>query len=312
MNQDPAKKRFPASPASMFGMVSSDIIEDVLVDLAKENEQSLANLSEYAGSFKDPRVIEIIFLLSEYWGQDSSTKYQAVEILDRFMILHVEEVYKSSAEYRNIMERSQAEPWNSLKIRLCDTFMLHLASCVLIASKLYFHCHIVDYNIALKFFGSAGYAYTKAELLRSELTVLRTLDFRVNLLSPFSYVEMLLEVLGHNNCSLSLKSLREMCIMILDLVYLVRNIIYDMILKTSTDLQSPTALQRIKFLPVKEDQMLLAASVISAGAFILGHDSWNQVLDHLHCITGITVNSLFDMSSAILKHSIGTAMLPKH
>ncbi|KAE8575737.1 hypothetical protein XENTR_v10003926 [Xenopus tropicalis] len=277
MNEDPAKKRFPSSPAYMFGVVSSDIIEDVLVALAKENEQSLANLSENAGSFKDPRVVEIIFLLSEYWGQDSSTKYQAVEILDRFMILHVEDVFKTSAEYKNIMDRSQAEPWSSLKIRLCDTFMLHLASCVQIASKLYFHCHIVNYNTILKFLGSAGYTYTKAELLASELTVLKTLHFHVNLLSPFSYVEMLLEVLGHNGCSLSLRPLREMCIMILDLVYLVKNAIYDMVLKASIDLQSPTALQRIKFVPVKEDQMLLAASVISVGVFILGHDSWNQV-----------------------------------
>ncbi|MEE6508409.1 hypothetical protein FKM82_020878, partial [Ascaphus truei] len=272
-----AKARVPAPPGTIFGVLSSDILEDVLIDLAKENEQCLSHLSEYAGCFKDPKIIELVFLLAELWCQDSSTKYQAVEILDRFMISHVEKLYSSTAESRKNTETAPAKTWSSLKADLCDTFMLRLASCIQIASKLHFHCHVVDNNTVLQFLKSAGYKYLKEELLRSELTVLKTLEFRMNLASPFTYVEMLLEVLGHNGCSVSLKDLRDMSVKVLDLVYLLKNPIYDMLLKATVELSTPSDLQRAKFVSVKEDQMLLASGVIVTSAFILNQVSWNQV-----------------------------------
>ncbi|KAM4622255.1 cyclin N-terminal domain-containing protein 1 [Discoglossus pictus] len=301
--------RVPETPGTLFGVVPSSILEDVLIDLARENEKGLANLSELAGCFKDAKVIELVFLLSELWCQDSSTKYQAVEILDRFMISHIEETYKSSVEAEQCADTSQCETWSALKSKLCDTFMLRLASCVQIASKLYFHCHIINTNTVLHFLKSKGYTYSKEEILRSELTVLKTLNFRINLLSPFTYVEMLLEVLGHNGSSVSLEELRDMCVKVLDLVYLLRNPIYDLLLKASVDLSTPNDLQRTMFVSVKEDQMLLGAGVIAASAFIICQESWNQVMDQLHCISGITVSSIYDISSAILTHCVGATNL---
>ncbi|XP_053573972.1 cyclin N-terminal domain-containing protein 1 [Bombina bombina] len=298
-------------PGAVYGVVSTDILEDILVDLAKENEERLANLSEYAGSFKHQKVIELVFLLSELWCQDSSTKYQAVEILDRFMILHIEEMYNSTAESKKEVEASHCRTWNSIKSSLCDTFMLRIVSCVQIASKLYFHCHIINNNAVLQFLKSAGCTYNKVEVLESELTVLKTLKFRINHLSPFTYVEMLLEVLGHNGSTVSLKDFRDMCIKVMDLVYLLRNPIYDMLLKASVDLSTPSDLQRTKFVSVKEDQMLLATGVIATSAYILIQGSWNEVLDHLQCITGITVSSTFEISSVILKQCVGVTDLIK-
>ncbi|KAM8945595.1 cyclin N-terminal domain-containing protein 1 [Pelodytes ibericus] len=295
-----------STPGTVFGVASSDILEDILVYLAKENEQGLKDILEYTGCFKDQKIVELVFLLSEFWSQDSAIKYQAVEILDRFMILHVDELYNSSVEGRKITDASHAKTWNSITSSLCDMFVLHLVSCIQIASKLYFHCHIINNNTVLQFLKSAGYKYSKGDLLKSELTVLRTLHFRVNLLSPFNYIELLLEVLGHNGCSLSLDHLYGMCLMVLDLVYLLRNPIYDMLLKESIYLSTPTRLQRSKFVSVKEDQMLLATGVICVSAYIISQDSWNQVLDNLNYITGIRVNSMFEISSSILKHCVGT------
>ncbi|XP_075701593.1 cyclin N-terminal domain-containing protein 1 isoform X2 [Rhinoderma darwinii] len=313
MNQLPPKsKRASQLPGTMFGIAPFDVIEDILIGLANDNEHTLDHLSEHAGLFKQPKVIELVFLLSEHWDQDNSTKYQTVELLDRFMILHVEELYKSSAEGLNVMESSQVKRWSSVKAGLCDMFMLHLVSCTQITSKLHFHNNIVNNHMSLQFLRSAGYSYKREDLLRSELTVLKTLHFRVNIHSPFTYVETLLEVLGHNGCSLRLKEVHEMCVMVLDLVYLLRTPIYEAVLKVSVDLSTPTSLQRSKFLSVKEDQMLLSTGIISASTFIINQDSWNQVMEHLSNITGITVNSVFDMCSAILKHCVGDTALFSH
>ncbi|XP_073428396.1 cyclin N-terminal domain-containing protein 1 isoform X2 [Dendrobates tinctorius] len=304
MNQIPhGSNRGTLSPGPVFGIAPSDVIEDILIGLANDNELSLDRLSEHAGSFKQPKVIELVFLLSKHWGQDNSTKYQAVELLDRFMIFHVEELYKS---------RSLNRRWDSIKANLCDMFMLHLVSCIQITSKLHFHYNIINNHMVLQFLRSADYSYKKEDVLRSELTVLKTLNFQINLHSPFTYVEMLLEVLGHNGCSLQLKDMHEICGMVLDLVYLLRTPMYDAVLKASMDLSTPSSLQRNKFLPVKEDQMLLGTGVISASTFIIHPDSWNQVLEHLSNITGISVTSVFDMCSAILKHCVGDAAVFSH
>ncbi|KAG9474249.1 hypothetical protein GDO78_004518, partial [Eleutherodactylus coqui] len=222
-------------------------------------------------------ITELIFLLSEHWGQDNSTKYQAVELLDRFMILRVEELYKSSAEGLRVKESSEVKSWASIKASLCDVFMLHLASCVQITSKLHCHNNIINNHMVLQFLRSAGYSYTKEDPLRSELTVLKTLNFRINIHSPYAYVEMLLEVLEHNGCSLRLKDVHSMCAMVMDLVYLLRTPMYEAVLKASVDLSTPTSLQRSKFLAVKEDQMLLGTGVIAASTFIINKDCWNQV-----------------------------------
>ncbi|XP_069098121.1 cyclin N-terminal domain-containing protein 1 [Pleurodeles waltl] len=302
----------PESPGTVFGAVSTDMLEDVLLDLAKQNDRYLKGLSEHAGIFKEPKVVEFVFLLAELWGIDNSARYQAVELLDRFMIKHTEEEYKNSAESRKKSQQTEKERWSSIKSHLCETFVLRLVSCVQIASKLTFHCNMVNNKAALKFIQSLGFSYKKEEILQSELTVLKTLKFQINVCTPFSFVEMLLEVLGHNGCLLPLKELHETCLKLLDLVYLLRSSIYETLLRQSVDNYSPSDLHREKFLSVKEDFMLLAVGIIAASAFILNYECWNQVLEQLSCITGIANESIGELSAVILRHSIGATTPVKH
>ncbi|XP_069490273.1 cyclin N-terminal domain-containing protein 1 [Ambystoma mexicanum] len=300
------------SPGTVFGAVSTDILEDILLDLAKQNEQYLKDLSEHAGCFKEPKIVEFVFLLAELWGIDDSARYQAVEILDRYMIINTEEKYKNSITPREGNERAEVDSWSIIKTQLCETFVLRLVSCVQIASKLAFHCNMINNNTALKFMQSLGYSYKKEELLQSELTVLKALQFQMNVCSPFSFVEMLLEVLGHNGCLLPMKNLHAICLKILDLVYLLRNSIYETLLRRAVDGSSPNTQQRDTFLYVKEDVMLLAVGIIAASAFILNYECWTQVLEQLSSITGIAVESIGEFSTVILNHSIGATSPAKH
>lgn len=62
----------------------------------------------------------------------------------------------------------------------------------------YFPLKVVNSDTALEFLQSLKYSYTKQELLESELAVLKTLRFQINVSTPLAYVELLLEVLGKN------------------------------------------------------------------------------------------------------------------
>ncbi|XP_032841784.2 cyclin N-terminal domain-containing protein 1-like isoform X2 [Tyto alba] len=293
----------------VFGGVAPEIIEDALIRLATENERHLSELPGRAGFFKETRIVEFIFLLSEKWHLDHSARYQAVELLERFMIKQVEQICKSS---RGNHEQGQGSSWSSLSNQIYDTFVLRLVSCVQLASKVSLHYNIVNSDMALKFLQSLKYCYTKQELLESELAVLKTLHFQINVSTPLAYVELLLEVLGHNGCLLPAKPLHQMCMQLLDFSYLTRDTIYNTLLKIAIENSTPSKLQVAKFLTVKEDFMLLAVGIISTSVFVLNPEHWKQVVEHLNSITGITSQSILELSYAVLKHIIGSTTPKQH
>ncbi|NXS13500.1 CNTD1 protein, partial [Neodrepanis coruscans] len=163
------------------------------IHLATENEQQLSELPEHPGYFKEPRIVEFIFLLSEMWHLDQSTRYQAVELLERFMLKQVEQMCEPCSG-----AQGRGRSWSSVREQTVGTFVLRLVSCVQLASKLSLHYTRVTSDTALKFLQSLKYSYTKQELLESELAVLNTLHFHINMSTPLAYVELLLEVLGEN------------------------------------------------------------------------------------------------------------------
>ncbi|XP_019406015.1 PREDICTED: cyclin N-terminal domain-containing protein 1 isoform X2 [Crocodylus porosus] len=315
---------FGRLPGLAFGAAAPELLEAALLRLAADNERRLRELPAAAGCFREPRATgqqrlrprpcltlplarrallsaprpsppagtpsallsaELIFLLAEKWRLDLPARYQAAEIFNRFMIKQVQEMYNSTKEPGESSEQENSHSWNSLKAQMHDTFMLRLASCIQLASKLSFHYSIVNNNTVLKFLQSLDYSFTKQELLESELAVLKGLHFQINVPTPLAYVELLLEVLGHNGCLLSLKQLHEMCVHLLDLTYLMRDVIYNTLLKTSIENSTPNELQIAKFLSVKEDFMLLAAGIIGTSAFILNPEHWNQFSQSQH-VTG--------------------------
>ncbi|MGH0166431.1 UNVERIFIED_CONTAM: hypothetical protein FKN15_050791 [Acipenser sinensis] len=196
--------------------------------------------------------------------------------------------------------------YGSVLIKLSDKFMLLVFSCVQLASKLALHCRIVDNSTAVKFLQSLGYSYNKETLLESELKILKTLNFYINIPNPLTYVETLLEVLGYNDSDVPIKYLHKISQLVLQFVYLQRNPIYHNLLVATIENSVPSEVQRVKFLSVKEDSMLLAVSVIAVSAFILNYTTWDQVLEELRCITGINGESISDFSHIILKEIMGT------
>ncbi|NXH11932.1 CNTD1 protein, partial [Bucco capensis] len=277
------------------------------IHLAMENEQHLSQLSAQAGCFKETQIVEFVFLLSEKWHLDHLVRYRAVELLERYMIKQVEQICKLPREKAGSHEQRQGSSRSSLKEQIHNTFILRLVSCVQLASKLSFHYNIVNSDTALKFLHSLKYSYTKQELLESELAVFKALHFQINMSTPLAYVELLLEVLGHNGCQLPAEPLHQVCLQLLDFSYLTRNLIYSTLLEIAIQSSTPSKLQVAKFLTVKEDCMLLAVGIISTSVFILSPGCWRQAVEHLSSITGITWQSISEFSYTLLKHITGSS-----
>ncbi|XP_047562420.1 cyclin N-terminal domain-containing protein 1 isoform X2 [Lutra lutra] len=287
----PVRSRLASLSDFQFGAVATETIEDALLHLAQQNEQAVQEAAGRTGSFRETRIVEFVFLLSEQWCLEKSVSYQAVEILERFMVKQAENMYRQATV--QLSEKKEPQNWKALKEQLSSKFILRLVSCVQLASKLSFH------------YKALGYVHSKEELLESELDVLKSLNFQINLPTPLAYVEMLLEVLGYNGCLVPATQLHTTCLTLLDLVYLLHEPIYESLLRASIENSVPSQLQGEKFVSVKEDFMLLAVGIIAASAFIQNHECWSQVVGHLHSITGIALESIAELSYAILTHSVG-------
>ncbi|EGW08061.1 cyclin N-terminal domain-containing protein 1 [Cricetulus griseus] len=302
--EGPLKPRPANSSDFQFGAVATETIENALLHLAQQNERAVKAAAGRMGSFRETRIVEFVFLLSEQWCLEKSVSYQAVEILERFMVKQAENIcQQATIQQRN---KTELQNWRALKEQLFNKFILRLVSCVQLASKLSFHYKIVSNITVLNFLQALGYICTKEELLESELDVLKSLNFQINLPTPLAYVEMLLEVLGYNGCLVPATQLHATCLTLLDLVYLLHEPIYESLLRASIENSTPSQLQGEKFISVKEDFMLLAVGIIAASAFIQNHDCWSQVVGHLQSITGIASESIAEFSYAILTHSVGT------
>nr|XP_040032472.1 cyclin N-terminal domain-containing protein 1 [Gasterosteus aculeatus aculeatus] len=289
-----------------FGEASSDLLTAFLVNLNNKNKDNLNSLSKCSGEFKDKRLMEFIFLITQELKLDPLVGYHAIELLQRFMVRYLTDLLSTpSPEGAAAAEPRSSE--DAVFDEVKDKFHLIIFSCVRLASKLLLHSQIIDNNTAVGFLHSVGHTVSKQTLLESELMVLKGLEFKLNTPNPLTYVEILLEVLGHNEPSIPVQRLHPVCCHILQFVSLQRAAVYHSLLVTTTQCVSPSAEQREKFVTVTEDCMLLGVCVIAVATFILSVKNWEQVVGELSHITGISTSSISDFAHAALTHIVGTS-----
>ncbi|XP_062383019.1 cyclin N-terminal domain-containing protein 1 isoform X2 [Sardina pilchardus] len=285
-----------------FGEATFEILSDFLTNINNKNRLNLESLSANCGHFKKKELVEYIFLLCKEFKLDPLVGYHAVEILERFMIKHIEDLLSvptaQGASAGGGDENMEELVFQSIRPK----FSLIILSCVQLASKLSLHCKIVDNNIAMRFLQSAGYSITKDTLMSSELVVLKTLNFNLSATNPLTYVETLLEVLSHNECSMALEDMHHVCKAVLQFTFLQRTSIYQALLTVVTRGTVRPQEHREKFVAVTEDCMLLGVGVVAAAAFILDFSTWEQVVQELSLITGISIQSTMEFAYVILMH----------
>ncbi|KAF3704185.1 Cyclin N-terminal domain-containing protein 1 [Channa argus] len=286
-----------------FREASVDLLKDFLVNLNKTNKDNIKSLSKCSGNFKEKRLTEYIFLMTQELRLDTLAGYHAVELLQRFMVKHLTDLFATPTPQGAAADPPQKYE-DAIFDKLKEKFPLIVFSCVQLASKLSLHSRIINNSTAVHFLDSVGYCVSKQTLLETELMILKGLEFKLNVPNPLTYVEILLEVLGHNEPSIPVEHLYDLCHHVLQFVSLERTIIYDALLKTTTQCVNPSREQREKFVTVTEDSMLLGVGIIAVAAFILYVGKWEQIVGELSHITGISKRSISDFSQVTMMHIV--------
>ncbi|XP_051968327.1 cyclin N-terminal domain-containing protein 1-like [Xyrauchen texanus] len=294
----------PPSEKRKFGEVSFDILTDALNDLNKRNKFNIENVSDICGSLKDRRIVESVFLLCDELGLDPVVGYNAIELLERCMAKHLEDLilYQKSQATQDPSCGDKGNYEDLIFQTLKEKFFLFILSSVQIASKLDLHSNLVNNNTAMRWLQAVSYPCSKEKLLDTEIFILKTLNFDLNVPNPLMYVDTLLEVLGHNDPTAPVAHLHHLCIYVLQFIYLQREPIYHSLLISATGCPSPTHEQRAKFVSVTEDFMLLGVGVIAVAAFIHHISTWEKVVQELTGITGISGQSIMEFAYVTLMH----------
>ncbi|XP_026079115.1 cyclin N-terminal domain-containing protein 1 [Carassius auratus] len=291
--------RKPMNPR--FGEVSLDILTDILSNLNYRNKSNLEKVSDCCGCLKERRIVECVFHLCEELGLNPAVGYHAIEILERFMAKYIEHLIRSQKG-----QGASSEDTGKIEELIFQTLkkksFLSVLSSVQIASKLDLYSNVVNNDIAMRFLQAVGYPSSKEQLLDSEILVLKTLNFDLNVPNPLTYVETLLEVLGHNDAAVPVAQLHHLCVRVLQFIYLQRETIYNSLLRSATGCSSPSLEQRAKFVCVTEDFMLLGVGVIAVSAFIHHVSTWEKVVEELSGITGISGQSIMEFAYVTLTH----------
>ncbi|XP_041478240.1 cyclin N-terminal domain-containing protein 1-like [Lytechinus variegatus] len=298
---------FGTPPEPVFNMkgccLSVNLLEELLFTQATANDRQIRRASAEYGLFKCGPLVECIFIICEQMKQPPETRYIAAELFDRFMRAHIPNLKEKVKESHIAPKRrkiSLQDEWKHTLRKLCKQLLPFMVSCVQIASKLCSHYSIVTCRRCAELLQDKGHRYQTSKVLTSELLVMKTLDYKLHVSSPLSYIETLLEIMGYNDPDTPVKLLHDTCLKILDVVYIKRKLVYSRLLQLAIGDSPVNSQTRSKFAPVENDCMLLATANIGAASYFIDMNSTQMINSHLARITHIPVDDIIDFSSTII------------
>lgn len=277
--------------------ISPEILQEWLITLALLNSQNVDSSPQHEGLFKSGRSAEFVFLTCERLKLSAEAQFTAVELFDRFMLKHVNDLYSHVLKSRS---KRKLKDWNLILGRIKNQVTLRLVSCCQIASKLTSHYRVVTISKARRFLNEGGHHYTQDSILHSELRILKTLNFRVTDPSTLVYIETILEILGHNEPETEIKVYYDISLQVLKVVYLKFSQIYKNLFQITVQHQTPSQEEVRSLCQVKSDKFLLAVSVIAAAVYITDFQS-EKVIQCLHDITKIPLEDIVDFATIIMQ-----------
>ena len=294
-----ARQFFASPPEPLFNEkllgMKPELLDYNLQMLAKENEKNVLSMDdECKGIFKSGNRAIYMFLLCKHFKLGYEEQNVAVELFSRFMSSHIVELMQ---HVHDTKKTDNPIEWCHVEERVKHQITLRAVTCAQLASKVSSHYTIVTLSSAKRFLAGHGFRYATNSIIQSEIRVLKTLEYKVHPPIPLTYVEALLEVLGHNSPCIKVKQLHGICLSVLEVYYIQRNSIYARLKKIA----GITSNQKSRATMIEKDNMLTGTAIIGAAAFILNKRTSDFVIDQLSKITEIVSEDISDFSAVLIE-----------
>eukprot|EP00794_Sanderia_malayensis_P014114 gene14114-15589_t len=285
----------PSEPVFNFNSfsLSPTLLEESLHVLAEENEKSIDDDTGNHGLFKDEKLIEFIFRICQKLELSPPTRYVAVELFDRFMAKHISELYDI---VRTSSSADRKGEWDRVEKRIKEQLPLRLISSIQVASKLVSHYKALTPSKSRKLLSSFNINYTTASVAKSEIRILKTLNFKVAVSTPLTFIETLLEILGLNSPTIKVKIIHEIGTKVLDAFYLNRRRILK---KLCNSTSSESSEHNISLLG--SDYLLLATAIIVAATYFVEDCHCEMMVEQLVAITHIPIKDIIGFANILVQ-----------
>lgn len=291
-------KVFGSPPEPMFNDtrhgIKSDLLHQTLQSLDTINSEAVASYAadrDSVDSFRTGTAVAFIFGLCRHYGLPADVRYRSVDMFHRFMTKHIVELYQHVLSTQN---QDSPISWTAVESRLKHQISLRALTCVQLSSKMSLHYKIVGVSKAKAFMTQCGFRYAASSLVQSEIRVLKTLDFCISGPTPLDYVELLTEIVGKTS-AVPVKQLHGVALKVLDIFYYHRG---DIVKRLNTMTQSNASVK----VALQGDNMLLAASVIGAAAFVLSQASSDYIVDLLTTtVPSLPREDILDISALLIE-----------
>lgn len=290
---------------------SEDLLNDLLIQLNDRNcrqmdeiDNNCLNLSKFRCS---SGVAQNIITVCEIFKLDNCVKYTSIELFDKLMVQLVCDTKRVFLETtQNLSGQQMPFDWTSIEKKLKKQMHLRAVTCVVIAAKLSNSKATEPTTTQIRdFLRSSGYRYSLENINRSELRVLKLLNFKL-VVNPIDiYVEILLAVLKFNSFGFEccLQSFRSVATQLLDLYYICRNVIARNALKIMAKrlkFDFTTSDEELEMERIGSNKMLISAAIIASIPIIIDVSIYELIVNELSEICGIDDHLIVDMSHAIL------------
>ena len=290
---------FASPPEPLFNEkavgMEPELLDETLQMLAKENEKNMLSVDdECKGIFKSGGRAIYMFMLCKHFKLGFEEQNIAVELFSRFMSHHIAELMQHVLDTKNTDNPIE---WCHVEERIKHQITLRAVTCVQLASKVSSHYTIISLGGAKRFLTAHGFRYATNSILQSEIRVLKTLNYHVHPPIPLTYVEALLEVLGHNNPCIKVKHLHGICLSVLELYYIQRHSVYTKLKRIA----GITNNQKTRATSIEKDNMLTGSAIIGGAAYLLNKHTSDFIIEQLSKITEIICEDISDFAAVLIE-----------
>ncbi|EYB89495.1 hypothetical protein Y032_0231g3008 [Ancylostoma ceylanicum] len=242
-----------------------DYSSDWMCELALENSDRIMTASENDTVYLTLDSVQYIFTVCIRLRLPPDIRYLAALIFARFMKIHTEQVLGFLDDMK-LNEKRRLREWERVEANLSRQTTLRMLSSIQIASKALSYHDSLSSKQVCSCLRSLGFAYTQRAALKSELRILKTLEYRLPR-SPLLYSETFLKLVVCRWASVDIKEIWEHTLMFLDIAFLHHEQVYQVLLKaTVSETGFTPSFLRADVERVKADWMLLGGGTVTAAA----------------------------------------------
>ncbi|XP_047485869.1 uncharacterized protein LOC125036952 [Penaeus chinensis] len=254
----------------------TDYLNDWLKREVADNDLLKHDFHPYLTAMSLRAPVRLLWMASEELGLSAPTKYRALEIFNRFikghaatLAGHVTSTTKPGRERSRLLEE--------VAKRVRQQAPLRAFTCLMIASKTVSHKKVLSAQQVQALLKKVGRDYTVPSIMSSERRILEQIEFRClktsSVLDVVGLIVAVVLVSGSTDgkhVPFKSEQLYEAAATVLDFVFLKHEEVYLQLYASVTDSKIIPRKHKAAFMPVVQDRLLLAGSVVMSGAWLVG------------------------------------------